>query len=356
MIRASSFLQSVKTDAFLVSQFHNILYLTGFLTLSQTEREAYLLIVGDKKMIITDSRYDGEHHSEDSELIILKPGERVVDIIGNTIREHAVKKLGFEADNLKWNEVEMMKSIGAELVPTSNALSAMRAVKTEEEVFAIKQACHIGDLVLKDITPYIHPGQTEKEISWYIEKSIREGYGGQLAFDPIVAVDANAARAHYNTKKGNGVVKDGSLILLDFGVQVHNYNSDITRMVAVGAVDDMIKKTYQDLLDVQKKTIEQGNSVSELKTLDLFCRGELQKYGHPNYGHSTGHGIGLEVHEFPRVSFTSMDAKKEGHVFTIEPGIYHPGKWGMRLEDTVTVSLQGEIEVLTRFPKELILL
>lgn len=326
------------------------------MTLSQTEREAYLLVIANRKVIITDSRYEGEHHGDDSELVILMPGERVMEIIGKMVEENSVKTLGFEADNLKWNEVEMMKKMGVELTPVANAFARERAIKTEEEIFAIKQACHIGDLVLKDITPYIHPGQTEREISWYIEKSIREGYNGQLAFDPIVAVDANAARAHYNTKKGNGVVKDGSLILLDFGVQVHNYNSDITRMVAVGAVDDTIKKAYSDLLIVQKKTIEQGQNTTELKSLDLFCRAELQRYGHPHYGHSTGHGIGLEVHEFPRVSSTSVDEKKEGQVFTIEPGIYHPGKWGMRLEDTVTVSHQGEIEALTRFPKELILL
>ncbi|MFZ2025766.1 MAG: Xaa-Pro peptidase family protein [Microgenomates group bacterium] len=356
MISASSFLQSIKTDAFLVSQFHNILYLGGFLTLSPLEREAYLLIVGNRKVIITDSRYEGERHSEDSELLILKPGERVMDIIGRMVGEYSVKTLGFEADNLKWNEVEMMKKLGVELTPIANALSKDRAIKTEEEIFAIKQACHIGDLVLKDITPYIHPGQTEKEIAWYIEKSIREGYNGQLAFDPIVAVDANAASAHYNTKKGEGVIKDGSIVLLDFGVEVHNYNSDITRMVAVGEVSDEIKNAYADLLDAQKKTVDYASSANELKAIDIFCRSELQRHSHPNYGHSTGHGIGLEVHEFPRLSATSLDEKKEGQVFTIEPGIYHMGKWGMRLEDTVTVSHQGEIEVLTRFPKELILL
>lgn len=356
MIPASSFLQSVHTDAFLVSQFHNILYLSGFLTLSPIEREAYLLVIGGRKIIITDSRYDGERHSEDSELMILKPGERVMDIIEKTIAEHAVKKLGFESDNLRWNEVEMMKRLGVELVPTANALSSSRAIKTEEEIFAIKQACHIGDLVLKDITPYIHPGQTEKEIAWYIEKSIREGYNGELAFDPIVAVDAHASIAHYNTKKGEGIVKDGSIVLLDFGVQVHNYNSDITRMVAVGEVGDEIKNAYRDLLDAQKKTIDFCTTATELRSVDMFCRNELQKKGHPNYGHSTGHGIGLEVHEFPRLSASSLDEKKEGQVFTIEPGIYHADKWGMRLEDTVTVSDRGEIEVLTRFPKDLILL
>jgi Xaa-Pro aminopeptidase len=343
------------TDAFLVSNFFNILYLSGFETLSPHEREAFLLLIGDTKIIITDSRYDGEKHSEDSELYILAQGERMGEAIGKLCAEKKVKTLGCEADNLKWNEVQVLQHIGVQLVPISSVFSPRRSIKTEQELFVIKQACHIGDQVLKDITPYIHPGQTEKEIAWYIEKSIREGYGADLAFDPIIAVDAHGAIPHYNTKKGEGTIEDGSLLLIDFGVKKHNYCSDITRMVGVGDISDEIKKTYAQLLDAQKKTIEFSATHSELKQIDAYCRSELKKYNLPSYNHSTGHGIGLEVHEAPRISAVSIENKEVGHVFTIEPGVYIPGKWGMRIEDTVTVSAQEEIEVLTRFPKELIL-
>ena len=170
-----------------------------------------------------------------------------------------------------------------------------------------------------------------------------------------MAVDEHAAIAHYNTKKGDGVLKDGSILLLDFGVKMHNYCSDITRMVGIGELSDEIKKTYSHLLEAQKKTIEYAKETDELKKIDIYCREELQKNDLPNYSHSTGHGIGLEVHEFPKVSGTSIDKKTKGQVFTIEPGVYIPNRWGMRIEDTVTVLDQGEIEVLTRFSKDLIL-
>ncbi len=343
------------TDAFLVSNFFNILYETGFETLSPHEREAYVLLVEGKKIIITDSRYEGEKHSGDSELYILKQNERAIDAIQKICSENKVVTLGCEGDNLKWNEMQALQKTGMKLVSLTGVFSPKRSIKTEEELFAIKQACHIGDLVLKDVTPFIHPGQTEKEIAWYIERSIREGYSSEIAFDPIVAVDEHAAIPHYNTKRGQGEIKDGSLLLIDFGVKSHNYCSDITRMVGVGNVPEEVIKTYKNLLSVQKKTIEQIAKATELKDIDLFCREELQKLGLPNFSHSTGHGVGLEVHEFPRVSMVSKDVKKAGYVFTIEPGVYYPNKWGMRIEDTVAILDQGEFEVLTRFPKDLIL-
>ncbi len=343
------------TDAFLISNFYNIFYSTGFETLSPHEREAYVLLLKGRKIIITDARYAGEKHNEDSEMYILKQNERAGEIIQRICNENNVESLGCEVEDLKWSEMRTLTEIGLKLVPIVHAFSSRRSIKTEEEMFAIKQACHVGDQVLKDVTPYIHPDQTEKEIAWYIEKSIREGYGSELAFDPIVAVDEHAATPHYNTKKGEGVIKEGSLLLIDFGVRSHNYCSDITRMVGVGDVSDEIKKTYASLLDVQKRTIKFTEKTLLLKDVDLFCRNELQKCTLPNYGHSTGHGVGLEVHESPRVSAVSLEEKKAGQVFTIEPGIYIPGKWGMRIEDTITILDQGEIEVLTRFPKDLIL-
>jgi Xaa-Pro aminopeptidase len=342
------------TDAFLISNFYNILYLTKFETLAPNEREAFLLLIGSKKIIITDARYTGEKHSADSELYILKAGQRVGDVIQTYCKENNCKTLGVEGENITWSEMQMVSKLGVEVVPLPHICAAKRSIKSEEELFAIKQACHIGDQVLRDITPYIHPGQTEKEIAWFIEKSIREGYGADLAFDPIIAVDANSAVPHYNTKKGDGVVQDTSLILIDFGVKAHNYCSDITRMVTVGDVSQEIITTYNNLLAAQTKTIQFAENTKNLVDIDAFCRGELAKASLPNYAHSTGHGIGLEVHESPRISAVSKEVKEVGQVFTIEPGVYYPGKWGMRIEDTVTVSAQREVEVLTRFPQELL--
>ncbi len=352
MIDPVSFLQTTQTDAFLVSNFYNILYTTGFETLSPSEREAYVLITKEKIYIITDTRYERGEVNEAIEFSFTKEGKTVLDVLAELCKLHSVTSLGYEADNLTWNEVQKLQKINPPLTPLSHVFSSLRSIKREEELFAIKQACHIGDMVLKDITPYLHPGQTEKEIAWLIERSIREGYKAELAFDPIVAVDKNSAIPHYNTKKGSGTVKETSLLLLDFGVKQHNYCSDMTRMIAVGDVSTEIISTYNALLSAQKKTIEFTKSATQLKEIDLFCRNELKKNNLPNYSHSTGHGVGVEVHESPRVRSLSEDTKKAGQVFTIEPGVYYPGKWGMRIEDTIAILPQGEIEVLTRFPKE----
>jgi len=355
MFNSEGFLQKINADAFLVSNFFNIIYTTGFQTLSPTEREAYVLITKERLYIITDSRYERGDVADDIDISYIKDGKTATDSLQGLCQLLSVKSLGYEGDNLTWNEAQTLQKIGVHLAPFTRAFSFLRSIKKEEEIFAIKQACHIGDSVLRDMTPYIHPGQTEKELAWIIEKLIREAYASELAFDPIVAVDEHSAIPHYNTKMGSGSVKEASLLLLDFGVKRHNYCSDITRMVAIGDIPDEIITTYRTLLSAQVNTIKYIQSATQLKDVDLFCRSELKRDKLPNYSHSTGHGIGLEVHEFPKVSGLSHDDKQAGEVFTIEPGVYIPGKWGMRIEDTIFISPEGEVEVLTRFPKELIL-
>ena len=172
-----------------------------------------------------------------------------------------------------------------------------------------------------------------------------------MAFDPIVAVDVNSSVAHYNTKDGTGAVKDGSIALIDFGVKYKNYLSDITRMVFVGHPSDEDKNVYKVLADAQQKTVKKIMELETLKEVDDFNRKLITDRRLPSYPHSTGHGVGLEIHEYPKVSFNSSDRKIENQIFTVDPGVYLPGKYGMRIEDTVVIEKGLKARLLTQFPK-----
>ncbi|PIY71364.1 hypothetical protein COY88_00545, partial [Candidatus Roizmanbacteria bacterium CG_4_10_14_0_8_um_filter_35_28] len=148
----------------------------------------------------------------------------------------------------------------------------------------------------------------------------------------------------------NKKVKNGSVILIDFGAKYQDYCSDITRMIFVGKPNNEVLNIYQKLLSAQQKTIKQFSNETICKNLDSFCRQQLtNSYSYP---HSTGHGVGLQVHEYPKISQTSIDTLQQNQIFTIEPGVYNEGKWGMRIEDTILVKENKQIDVLTKFGKQ----
>ena len=247
-----------------------------------------------------------------------------------------------------------------------------------------------------EIVKTIRVGQTEKEIAWGIEKWIKEK-GYDLAFYPIVAVDRNSAVPHYDVRAdGKAKIKKGSVLLIDFGVKYQNYCSDITRMFFVGRPTDEMTNVYEKLLSAQEKTLEHvgsqqphprslphipplterrrsatlgppvarlSNSVAEklvsspkqnpkCKDIDKYCRDQLGELAR-HFTHSTGHGVGLEIHEGPRLSTHSKDVLRAGQVVTVEPGVYITGRWGMRIEDTVLIGKNGEAIRLTKYPKDL---
>jgi Xaa-Pro aminopeptidase len=185
-----------------------------------------------------------------------------------------------------------------------------------------------------------------------MEQWMREK-GYEQAFEPIVAIDANSAVPHYDTKRGNNQkLRNGSVLLLDYGVQYESYNSDISRMIFIGDQSTEIMTAYEGLRKAQEETVQFVQKAKSLKEVDLFCRAELKKAGLPDFPHSTGHGVGIEVHESPKVSFRSTDQIKPFQILTIEPGIYFPDKWGMRVEDTVFVDEKTQVKSLTKFPKK----
>ncbi len=349
-----------KLDGFLVSNFFNILYLTSFKTLTTDEREAFVLVTEKNCYLFTDERYA----SRDKNIVVenltlqtklIEPGKGLITHLQEIVDKERLKTLGFEAEDISYFEYQNLKSklVIVSWQPTTQLVVQIRGVKDEKEIEEIAKACQIGDDCLVEVSHEVKTGMSEKEIAFKMEMYLKSR-GFDWGFDPIVAIDANSALPHYNTKAGHGIVKKDSVILLDYGIKYHDYLSDITRMIFMKETPREIIKIYHQLNDAQIKTVDMIKEINKLSEVDLYCRNLLVDNKLPSYPHSTGHGVGLEIHEYPKVSFNSTEVKKDGQILTVEPGVYFPGKWGMRVEDTVVIQ-EGMAKSLTKFPKSLLI-
>lgn len=350
-------------DAFLVSNFYNILYLSNFKTLTENEREAWFLITNKNAYLFSDSRYlDNKvnFRTDAFSTKLISPEKGLLEYLKEIFEKEKIKNCALEGDNLKISEFNFLKKNLPKInfINTEKLLIKIREIKDVEEIKKIKKACEISDKCLSEIIKNIKVGQTEKEIAFKIEFWLKEK-GYDLAFYPITAIDENSATIHYDTREGNNKkIKKNSLILIDFGAKYQNYLSDMTRIIFIGKPTNEQINVYHKLLNAQKKTIAYANQSgkqdreNKIKNIDIYCRQLLTKsYLLPNYPHSTGHGVGLEIHEYPKISPVSEDKLLKNQVITIEPGVYFQGKWGMRIEDTVLIN-KNQVEILTRFDKK----
>ena len=349
-------------NGFLVSNFYNILYLTGFKTLTDNEREGWGLVTAKTVYLFTDLRYvKSPSFAKASEgkqkLKIIMPDRGLIKHLQEIVVEEKIQRLGFEGDDLKVNELQRMKTFltNVEFISLEKLIIKIREIKDEKEINNIRTACKIADQCLEEIVKTIKVGTTEKEVAFKIEFWLKEK-GYDQSFYPIIAINKNSTVPHYDTRSGNNEkVKKNSIILIDFGAKFQNYHSDMTRMIFVGKPTDKMINTYKILLNTQEKTIEQLKIDNNPVSLDQFCRQQLNSNNQlPSYSHSTGHGVGLQIHEFPKISFTSTDVLLPNQVITIEPGVYLENKWGMRIEDTVLIKENNKVEVLTKFNKKLL--
>ena len=343
-----------KLDAALISSVSNIIYLTNYSNFSHLEREAFLLISEKKNYLITDGRYSEAVSKIPSfELLEISDNNSLDDILKSLSKK--IKKLGVQDYNISLSEGKKLKKY-FKLIPLKD-LESLRIIKNENEIQKIKKACQIGDEAFKYIQEKIKSGVTEKEIAFEIEMFIKKS-GVDISFPPIVAFGKNSSIPHHQT--GNTKLSKNQIILLDFGVKFENYCSDMTRTVFFGKADDKFRKIYNTVLKSQKSAIEQLNNLAingkskmvNGKSIDRIARSHIIKNGFPTIPHSLGHGIGIEVHEPPRLSPKSKDILKPGMVFSIEPGIYIPNYGGVRIEDLVTIR-KNKLELLTHSPRKL---
>lgn len=344
------------TDAILISSVAHITYLTGYSNFSSEEREAFLLLTKTQKYIFTDARYS-EAVKDIAGFVLLEISGEVTmaDHLKELVFSHQIKSLGIEGDNLTVSELRRLEKVLAEIKEIK--LHQIRGVKSSDEIAKIEAACQLGDKAFKYILKKIQSGVSEKKLALELEMYIRK-QGAVPSFQTIAAFGDHSSVPHH----GSGKIKlrgNGEFVLLDFGAKVDNYCSDMTRTVFLGSATSKQKKIYKTVLDAQKKAADFLNSQIKKsqqvlgREVDEVARDYIISQGFPAIPHSLGHGIGLEVHEYPRLSPKSEDELIEGMVFSIEPGIYIPGFGGVRIEDLYVIEKHG-LRQLTNVSKDLL--
>ncbi len=329
-------------DAILISSPQNRRYLSGF-----TGSAGYLFITRQRQALFTDSRYTEQagNQSTHFEVIQIKPGQ---DWLMDTLSETGVKRVGFESDNMtvaSYNRLlDAIKDNeelgGTSLIATSGITDELRVFKDKDELAQLQKAIDASDRAMEAVCPSIQAGMTEKEVAWRMEVAMREFGADNLSFDTIVASGPNGAMPHH--RADDTVIQAGVPIVIDMGAQVNGYCSDITRTVVVGEPDEMFHKIYNIVLGSQLAAINTVRPGLTGEESDALARDIIADAGYgEDFGHSLGHGIGLAVHENPRIGPTAENVLEPNMVFTIEPGIYLPGWGGVRIEDIVILGEEG---------------
>jgi len=337
-------------DALLITSGYNRRYITGF-----TGTAGVAIVTQDKAVFITDFRYTQQAQKEISGFEIVQHTKPIMEEVGLQLEKMGVKSVGFEKDDMSYAMYEVYrKAVKSELVPVSGLIEKIRLIKTEQEIKIIKAAADIADAAFNHIITYISPGKTELEVSNELEFFMRKQGASSSSFDIIVASGLRSALPHgVATDK---IIEKGDFVTLDFGALYNGYVSDLTRTIAVGEPSEQLKEIYQIVLEAQLKSLDEIKAGMTGIQADAVARDHIKSKGYGDaFGHSLGHGIGLEVHEGPGLSFRSETVLEPGMVITIEPGIYVPGVGGVRIEDDTVVTATGN-EKLTHSTKELLIL
>ena len=326
-------LRKKNLDGILVSNVSNIFYLSGINFFDPIEREGLLLITRKQKFIITDERYSqATKKVKEFKLLEISSQNNLVKTLQKTAKSYGLKKVGFEENNLSVGEYKNISKT-FKLSPANSLIENLRKIKDKKEIEKITKACEITDKAFTFIQGELKTGITEKDISERL-KSFFKIHESTFSFEPIVAFGPNSSFPHHKT--GNTKLRKNQIVLMDFGVKFDDYCSDFTRTVFVGKADERFKKMYNAVLEGQTKAFEYlGKNKPKLSLTDKKAREYIISQDFPSIPHSLGHGIGIDVHESPRLSPTSKDLAQNNTIFSLEPGIYIPGFGGVRIEDLV---------------------
>jgi Xaa-Pro aminopeptidase len=338
--------------AFLVSHPVNRRYVTGF-----TGSSGVALITETDAVLITDFRYVTQVKEQAPHMTLVEhTPASIFETVAEECRKRGVKELAFEENHLTFAQHRALAdSLGdISTKPVSRLVEELRMVKDAEELAIIREAARIADRAFEQIIKELRPGIRERDVSLRLEVLMREMGASSSSFDIIVASGKRSALPHGTASEK--VLEKGDLVTLDFGACYRGYVSDLTRTVSLGEPDPKGREIYEIVLEAGRRTIDAIRPGMTGREADAVARDYIREKGYGDFfGHGTGHGIGLEVHEGPALSVRGDLVLLPGMVVTVEPGIYLPDFGGVRIEDDVLVTETG-VEVLTYSPKELIIL
>jgi len=348
--RRTALLTDLKADAFLIvnlegSDSVSMFYLTGF------TGEGALLLSMKGTSLMTDSRYTEQASRE-------VPGLPVKEIKGDYLKEvttmlkaRKLKRVAIASKRMTHYVVKKLRELfGGEIIAFEDPVMALRRLKDPEEIARIREATRLTEASLTSLLGEIKIGVSERELALRLEVIMRKNGAEKIAFDLIVAAGENSALPHY--QPGERTLRQGDLLLFDIGAQLDGYCSDMTRVFAVKEVLPQAREIYELVLRANQAGIKAIRAGASGVAVDTVARDVIAQAGHKeHFGHGLGHGVGLEVHEGPRLSSLSKDTLQPGMTVTVEPGVYLPGFGGVRIEDLLIVTKNGS-EVLTSLPKD----
>lgn len=349
--RLRQMLQQEQLPAILITSSYNRQYLSGF-----TGSAGYLLITQDRSILLTDFRYMTQAPQQASSFEVIEHQPKFTITLKQLLDEMNIDKLGFEQKDVAYGAylAYAAELSGVELIPTNGLAEKLRMVKDDSELQIMQEAAALADETFSYILTKLRPGVSEVEIALEIEMFIRRHGGTSTSFETIVASGERSALPH--GKASNRILQANEFVKLDFGAYYKGYCSDITRTVVLGKPSDKHKEIYNIVLEAQLNCLDQLKPGMRGSEGDALARDMIMKYGYGDYfGHGTGHGLGMEIHESPRLSKTDDTILTPGMVVTVEPGIYLPGFGGVRIEDDVVLTETG-IKILTSSTKQFLIL
>jgi Xaa-Pro aminopeptidase len=344
--RLVELLDARELDSLLVTDLLNVRYLTGF-----TGTNGACVVTRDERLFFTDFRYVEQARTQVPEYERVEAGRDMLGDLSGRLRGRA----GFDDEHLSvaaHAKLAEKVGTGVELVRAGGLVEELRAVKEPEEVAAMRAAAELATAAYESLRERGLAGRTERDVAIQLVRFMEDAGAEGPSFPPIVAAAEHGASPHA-VPRDVEIPRD-TLVVIDLGARVDGYCSDCTRTLATGSLDDSALEIYELVLRAQTESLAAARAGAACRDVDAVARGIIDASGHEkHFGHGLGHGVGLQVHEAPRLGKTAEGELAAGNAVTIEPGVYVPGHVGVRIEDLVIVT-DGEPEILTGFPKELV--